>query len=159
MNAPRQQNRFIEWIDHRLPIFTLLKHELDEYPTPRNLNYLWNFGLIAGVTLVIMIATGIVLAMFGSILVLFFLPWLDTSTVRSGRFRPIYRQFVWTFVADCVLLTYAGGQPPEGTWLLIGRIGAAYYFLHFLVIIPLVGLAERPSETPFKGSQSAIPAG
>lgn len=57
------RNRIIEWIDYRLPVFTLLRHELNEYQTPRNLNYLWSFGSLAGITLVIMIVTGIILAM------------------------------------------------------------------------------------------------
>src|SRR6266404_8144627 len=56
-------NPVIRWIDYRLPIFTFLNHELHEYPTPRNLNYLCNFGSLAGIVLVIMIVTGIVLAM------------------------------------------------------------------------------------------------
>src|SRR6266436_2264678 len=56
-------NPVIRWIDRRLPVFTLLRHQLHEYPTPRNLNYLWNFGSLAGIVLVIMIVTGIVLAM------------------------------------------------------------------------------------------------
>ena len=63
MKKPDHKNRIIDWIDHRLPIFTFLQHELNEYPTPRNLNYLWNFGSLAGIVLVIMIVTGIVLAM------------------------------------------------------------------------------------------------
>jgi len=56
-------NPVVRWIDYRLPIFTFLHHELNVYPTPRNLNYLWNFGSLAGMALLIMIATGIVLAM------------------------------------------------------------------------------------------------
>jgi ubiquinol-cytochrome c reductase cytochrome b subunit len=63
-----------------------------------------------------------VIAMLTSILVLFALPWLDTSPVRSGRFRPLFKVFYWVLVADCVLLTYAGGQPPEGTWLITSRL-------------------------------------
>jgi len=63
MTNPRKKSGLVEWIDYRLPIFTFLRSELDEYPTPRNLNYLWNFGSLAGVTLVIMIVTGVVLAM------------------------------------------------------------------------------------------------
>ena len=55
--------RVIEWIDYRLPVFTFLRRELNEYPTPRNLNYLWNFGSLSGIVLVVMIVTGIVLAM------------------------------------------------------------------------------------------------
>jgi hypothetical protein len=60
-NQPSTKNRVIDWIDYRLPVFTFLRHELHEYPTPRNLNYL--FGSLVGITLVIMIVTGIVLAM------------------------------------------------------------------------------------------------
>lgn len=56
-------NPVIRWIDYRLPIFTFLHHELNAYPTPRNLNYLWNFGSLAGIVLLILIASGIVHAM------------------------------------------------------------------------------------------------
>src|SRR6266446_522400 len=97
-----------------------------------------------------------VLAMFGSIFILVLLPWLDRSPVRSARFRPVFRAFFWLLVVDCVLLTFAGGRPPEGTWLVLSRLGAAYYFLHFLVILPLVGLLERPNPLPTSISQSAL---
>src|SRR5216684_4784711 len=63
MSSTEFSNPVIRWIDYRLPIFTFLHHELHEYPTPRNLNYLWNFGSLSGIVLVIMIVTGIVLAM------------------------------------------------------------------------------------------------
>ena len=53
----------VKWVDHRLPIFTLMNEELNDYPTPRSLNYWWNFGSLAGIALVIMIVTGITLAM------------------------------------------------------------------------------------------------
>ena len=63
MSKEKINNPIIKWIDYRLPIFTFLNHELHEYPTPKNLNYFWNFGSLAGITLVIMIVTGIVLSM------------------------------------------------------------------------------------------------
>src|ERR1700733_7002395 len=56
-------SRIIRWIDYRLPFVAMLEHELNDYPTPRNLNYWWNFGSLAGIILVIMIVSGIVLAM------------------------------------------------------------------------------------------------
>ena len=56
-------NGVVRWVDYRLPIFSFVSHELYEYPTPRNLNYWWNFGSLAGIVLVIMIVTGITLAM------------------------------------------------------------------------------------------------
>src|SRR6266478_7092609 len=63
MSSTEFSNPVIRWIDYRLPIFTFLHHELNAYPTPRNLNYLWNFGSLAGMALLIMIGTGIVIAM------------------------------------------------------------------------------------------------
>ena len=97
-----------------------------------------------------------VTAMFSSIFILFLLPWLDTSPVRSARFRPIFRFFFWVFVADCVLLTFAGGRPPEGTWLVVGRWGTAYYFINFLLILPQIGKFERPSPLPTSIRQAVI---
>ena len=55
MTDKTQQNGLVQWIDRRLPIFTFLSHELDEYPTPRNLNYWWNFGSLAGIVLGILL--------------------------------------------------------------------------------------------------------
>ena len=63
MSGPKLTNPVARWIDHRLPVFTFLHHEMHEYPTPKNLNYWWNFGSLAGITLVIMIVTGIILSM------------------------------------------------------------------------------------------------
>src|SRR5579883_2224429 len=63
MDAPRKQSGLVRWIDHRLPIFSFMNHELREYPTPKNLSYWWNFGSLAGFMLVVMIATGVMLAM------------------------------------------------------------------------------------------------
>src|ERR1700730_5320973 len=97
-----------------------------------------------------------VFAMVGSLLVLFAVPWLDTSPVRSARFRPVYRVFFLVLVADCLLLIFAGGKPPEGTWLLLSRLGAAYYFLHFLVVLPLVGRLEKPLPLPFSISEPVL---
>ncbi len=85
-----------------------------------------------------------VILMFGSIIVLFFLPWLDTSPVRSARFRPVYKWFFWLLVADCVLLGYLGAHPPEGAYVLMAQLGTAYYFFFFLILLPLLGKLERP---------------
>ena len=62
-NVGEQKDGIVGWIDYRLPIFTMMKHAAVEYPTPRNLNYWWNFGSIAGICLVLQILTGIVLVM------------------------------------------------------------------------------------------------
>ncbi len=64
-SGPRQKfdNPVVEWVDSRLPLFTLMQREYGAFPVPKNFNYFWNFGAIAGVMLVTMIVTGIVLAM------------------------------------------------------------------------------------------------
>ena len=87
---------------------------------------------------------------------LFFLPWLDTSRVRSAVFRPIYRQFFWIFVLVCVGLGYLGSQPAEGGYVIASRILTAYYFLHFLVILPVLGLIERPKPRPASITEAVL---
>jgi ubiquinol-cytochrome c reductase cytochrome b subunit len=97
-----------------------------------------------------------VVAMFGAIAVLFVLPWLDTSRVRSIRFRPVYRWFFWLLVVSVIALGYAGSQPPEGPAVLIGQVGMVYYFLFFLVITPILGKIERPLPLPRSISESVL---
>ena len=89
-----------------------------------------------------------VITMFASILILFFLPWLDKSPVRSATFRPIYKILFWIFLADCIMLGWVGGQHPEGLPLILGRVGTLYYFIHFLVLLPLVSKFETPKPLP-----------
>ena len=89
-----------------------------------------------------------VLAMFGSIALLFVLPWLDTSRVRSCTFRPIYKWFVFVLLADVILLGICGAHPPEGWYVPASRIGTIYYFFHFLVLLPVLGKIERPLPMP-----------
>ncbi len=99
---------------------------------------------------------GGVVLMFSSIAVLFVLPWLDTSPVRSSRFRPIYRQLMFIFVAVVVLLGVCGNKPPEGIWVVLGRVATAYYFLHFLVLLPIVGKLEKPLPLPESISRPVV---
>ncbi len=102
---------------------------------------------------------GGVCIMFFSILVLFFLPWLDTSKVRSARFRPIFRQVIWVWVASCFVLGAVGAHKPEGLWVVIGRVATLYYFLHFLVILPMLGKLERPLPLPESISRAVTGGG
>tara|TARA_B100000579_G_scaffold249585_1_gene205145 strand:+ start:527 stop:1750 length:1224 start_codon:yes stop_codon:yes gene_type:complete len=94
-----------------------------------------------------------VLMMFGSIFLLFALPWLDTSKIRSASFRPIYKVLFWVLIIDCILLTWCGGQPAEGLPLILSRIGTTWYFLHFLIFLPVVGWIETPRPLPVSLSQ------
>ncbi len=100
-----------------------------------------------------------VLAMFASIGILFILPWLDRSPVRSAKFRPVYKWFFWLFFANCLLLGWVGQEAAEGLPLLLGRLATAYYFIHFLVILPLLGVMERPKPLPVSISEPVLKGG
>jgi ubiquinol-cytochrome c reductase cytochrome b subunit len=97
-----------------------------------------------------------VLAMFSSILLLFFLPWLDKSPVRSGNYRPVFRIFFVILIIDVLLLGWVGGSPVKPLTVAVGQISAAYYFLHFLVILPLLSRYEQPLPLPRSISESVL---
>ncbi|WP_157216232.1 cytochrome b [Flavisphingomonas formosensis] len=97
-----------------------------------------------------------VLAMFGAIALLFFLPWIDRSPVRSARYRPMYKWFFWVLVLDVFVLGLCGMKPPEGVWVLLGQLAAIYYFAHFLIILPIVSAIERPLPLPMSITASVL---
>ena len=99
---------------------------------------------------------GGVIAFAGSILILFLVPWLDTSKVRSGTFRPTFKWFYWLFVVNFVMLTYLGAAPAEGIYVLLAKFGTAYYFLYFLVILPLLGRLAPPRPLPTSISEAVL---
>ena len=99
---------------------------------------------------------GEVILLFASIFILLALPWLDRSKVRSAVFRPIYKQFFWILIIDVLVLGYMGAMPAEGTYLLIARIGTIYYFLHFLVILPLLSSVEKTDPVPASISEPVL---
>ena len=103
---------------------------------------------ILGVTLISAKLLG-VLAMFGSILLWFILPWLDRSPVRSGHYRPLFRKFFWFGLIPCMgMLFWLGGMPAEEPYVMLSQLATAYYFLHFLVILPLLSAFEKPEPLP-----------
>jgi quinol-cytochrome oxidoreductase complex cytochrome b subunit len=95
-------------------------------------------------------------AMFAAVLIIVFVPWLDTSRIKSATYRPLYKIFFWLFVACCVLLGYMGSKPPEGIYVVAARLLTVYYFLHFLVILPALGLIERPRALPASIADSVL---
>ena len=97
-----------------------------------------------------------VIGMLGAIAVLFIVPWLDTSRIRSTSYRPIYKWFFWLFVITCIALGYLGAQAPDGWYLFFGRAFTIYYFAFFLLIMPIVGLIERPKKLPGSITQSVL---
>jgi ubiquinol-cytochrome c reductase cytochrome b subunit len=90
---------------------------------------------------------GVIMA-FGSIFLLFIVPWLDTSPVRSARFRPVYKWVFWLLVIDVIALGWVGANPPEGVVVTVGQIATLYYFVHFLILFPVIGKLERPKPLP-----------
>ncbi len=124
-----------EW--YFLPYYAILRAVPD--------NFIDIFGILP---VIIDAKTSGVILMFASILVLCLLPWLDRSKVRSARFRPIYRQLFWIFLADCLVLGWVGAKPAEGTMLIIGRVATFWYFFHLLILVPFVSKWEKTRDLP-----------
>jgi len=103
-----------------------------------------------------------VIAFGGSILILFFVPWLDTSKVRSGTFRPAFKWFYWVFVVNFLLLMWYGAQEPAlrvlGPFTVadVSKLSVVYYFAYFLVILPLLGRFEKPRPLPNSISEAVL---
>jgi ubiquinol-cytochrome c reductase cytochrome b subunit len=84
-----------------------------------------------------------VVAMLASILILFLLPYLESSRVRSSAFRPFMRIFFWLFAVNFLLLMWIGANHPEPPFILLGQLCTAFYFAYFLILVPLIGLIEN----------------
>ena len=97
-----------------------------------------------------------VTALASAIIILAFMPWLDTSRVRSANYRPLYRQFLFIFFAAVIGLGYLGSQEPTGGYVIAARILTLYYFGFFLVILPLLGILERTKPLPNSISESIL---
>jgi len=85
---------------------------------------------------------GGVAAMGGSLIILFLIPFINTSEIRSTKFRPLFKFFYWLLVADFIILGWVGQKPVENIYILIGQFATFYYFLFFIVLIPLIGIVE-----------------
>src|SRR5215813_4043276 len=127
----------------------------DPLKTPAHIVPEWYFlpfyAILRGVTFSIgpiNSKLGGVLAMFGAIAMLFLVPWLDTSKVRSAVYRPWYKLFFWLFALDAIFLGWLGSKPAEGTYVIMAQMATLYYFVFFLVIMPLLGLIETPRKMP-----------
>ena len=109
-----------------------------------------DFNIVVPFTEIVLIDSklGGVLAMFGAIAVLFFVPWLDTSDVRSANYRPMYKIFFWIFAINAVFLGYLGSRPAEGVWIPLMKASTFWYFFHFIVVMPALGWFEKPLPRP-----------
>ncbi len=150
---------FFAWMMFMVPNF--MGHPDNYVPanplvTPPHIVPEWYFLPFYAILRAIPDKLGGVLAMFGAIAVLFVLPWLDTSKVRSMNYRSLGRQFFWIFVVVCVGLGYLGGKPAEGGYILWARIFTVYYFAYFLVILPVLGFIEKPKPLPASINEAVL---
>ena len=120
----------------------------DPMVTPAHIVPEWYFLPFYAILRAVPDKLGGVLFMFGAIMVLFVLPWLDKSSVRSSQFRPLYKLFFWILVIDCIALGYLGAKPAEGIYVILSRLATAYYFFHFLIILPLLPRIESTRPLP-----------
>jgi quinol-cytochrome oxidoreductase complex cytochrome b subunit len=150
---------FFAWFVFYIP--TYLGHyvnyqEADPLQTPPHILPEWYYLPFYAILRSVPSKLGGVIAMFGAIALFAFLPWLDTSRVKSAVYRPLYRIFFWIFAVCVLLLGYIGSHPPEGIYVPVGQILTAYYFIHFLVILPLLGIFETPRPLPASIAESVL---
>jgi ubiquinol-cytochrome c reductase cytochrome b/c1 subunit len=124
--------------------------------TPPHIVPEWYFLPFYAILRAIPSKLGGVIAMFAAVAILAFVPWLDTSRVRSSKYRPIYRWFFVLFCITCLALGYLGSRPAEGSFVTWSRIFTFLYFAHFLLVMPLVGLIETPKKLPRSISESVL---
>ncbi len=122
--------------------------EGDPLVTPPHIVPEWYFLPFYAILRAVPSKLGGVVLMFGAVLVLAFVPWLDTSRVRSAKFRPMFKWFLWLFFFSVLALGYLGGKPAEGTYIMWARLFTLYYFAFFLFIMPIVGVIETPNAMP-----------
>lgn len=133
--------------------------EANPLVTPPHIVPEWYFLPFYAILRAIPSKLGGVIAMFSAIAILIFVPWLDTSRVRSAKYRPIYKKFFWLFAFSCVALGYLGAKPADGVYVLWAQIFTIYYFAHFLIVMPIVGILETPKPLPKSISASIMGAG
>ena len=114
----------------------------DPLETPAHVVPEWYFLPYYAILRSIPHKTGGILTMGGSILVLFIIPFLNTSEIRSTTFRPIFKLFFWIFISDFILLTWVGQKPMKTSYILLGQIATVYYFVFFLILLPMAGRIE-----------------
>lgn len=136
--------------------------------TPPHIVPEWYFLPFYAILRAIPSKLGGVVAMFAAVLVLVFVPWLDTSRVRSAKYRPYYKIAFWFFVFTCVALGWLGSKPAEQPYVFWAQFFTFAYFAFFLIALPVLGLIETPKQLPRSitesvlgqgGGGAAVPAG
>ncbi len=133
--------------------------EANPLVTPPHIVPEWYFLPFYAILRAVPSKLGGVIAMFSAVLVLLFVPWLDTSRVKSAKYRPIYKWFFWLLVFSCVMLGWLGSKPATEEYVLWARIFTLYYFLHFIVVMPVLGLVETPNVLPRSITEAVLGSG
>ena len=131
--------------------------EANPFSTPSDITPEWYFAPFYAILRAVPSKFGGLLLSAGAVLVLFAVPWLDTSPVRSARFRPIYRKTMLALAISFLVLLEAGLHRPQGFWLLLSRLATLYWFAHFLVLLPLLGSVEVPLALPQSIGRPVLP--
>ncbi|WP_343559414.1 cytochrome b [Kiloniella sp. b19] len=132
----------------------------DPLSTPAHIVPEWYFLPFYAILRAIPDKLGGVIAMFGAIAILFVLPWLDRSKVRSANYRPLYRFFFWIFAINGIFLGWLGGQPAEEPYVTMSQIATAYYFFHFLILLPFIlPRIEKTKPLPASISEAVMGGG
>ncbi|RED48632.1 cytochrome b [Aestuariispira insulae] len=134
-----------EW--YFLPYYAILRAFTPDFPLYWPMAWIGIDAKLAGV-----------LGMFGSLILVALLPWLDTSKVKSCKYRPVYKWFMLLFVADVIVLGYCGGKPAEGWYVALSQVATFWYFFHLLVLTPVIGWFERPKPLPASISEPVMAA-
>jgi len=124
--------------------------------TPAHIVPEWYFLPFYAVLRAVPNKLGGVALMGGALLILFVLPWLDGSPVRSMRFRPIAKWAFLLWTVNFFVLMWVGGKPAEAPYILIAQISTAYYFAYFLVVLPLLAKFERPLPLPASIAEAVL---
>ena len=150
---------FFAWMMFMVPNF--MGHPDNYIPadplvTPPHIVPEWYFLPFYAILRAVPDKLGGVLLMFGAIAVLFVLPWLDTSKVRSMNYRPLGKIAFWIFAFASIALGWLGAKPAEGGYIFWARVFTVYYFAYFLVILPVLGYIEKPKELPASISEAVL---
>jgi ubiquinol-cytochrome c reductase cytochrome b/c1 subunit len=134
-------------------------NEANPLVTPPHIVPEWYFLPFYAILRAVPSKLGGVVLMFGAVAILAFIPWLDTSRVRSAKYRPLFKWFLWAFFFTVIALGYLGAKPAEGIYVTMSQLFTLYYFAFFLVVMPVLGLVETPRSMPKSITEAVLGKG
>jgi quinol-cytochrome oxidoreductase complex cytochrome b subunit len=114
----------------------------DPIHTPRHIVPEWYFLPFYVILRSIPHKVGGILAMLFSLLILYIIPFLNTSLVKDTSFRPLFKFCYFVAIADFIILGWVGQSPVKDSYIFVGQVATFYYFTFFIILIPVVGLIE-----------------